>query len=407
MGTPTPGHARYPQHMAKKRTAKKAPRKKQNEILGAPDPATEPTHPAPMALAAVLGHERPVSQLTAAIESERLHHAWVFHGAKGIGKLTTALAFAALVLDPTTERDLSGNLAPDPAGRVQSLLQAGTHPDLHVITKELARYSTERSVRESKLTTIPKDVVETHLLRPAALAPQLNSNALATPLARKVFIVDEAELLDRSPTNAPVQNALLKTLEEPAPGTLIILVTSDEQRLLPTIRSRCQRVRFAPLPDDAMQQWTKSRDLTPDQADWAFRFGQGSPGLVLEAIATGQDRWRTRIEPMIDQLLSGRFPIDLGPEMHALVQDWAAARVEHDKNASKDAANRAACTRMLALVGDILRDRLRADPVGITPRIATIDAAQGRINANVNLQMVFDALAAELASPPTAPVAFS
>ncbi|MEO1716404.1 MAG: hypothetical protein AAFR76_04765, partial [Planctomycetota bacterium] len=226
-------------------------------------------------------------------------------------------------------------------------------------------------------------------------------------LATKVFIVDEAELLDRSPTNAPVQNALLKTLEEPAPGTLIILVTRDEQRLLPTIRSRCQRVRFAPLSDDSMRHWASTRDLTPDQADWARRFGQGSPGLVLEAIATGQDRWRARIEPMVDQLLSGRFPIDLGPEMHALVQDWAAARVEHDKNASKDAANRAACTRMLALVGDILRDRLRTDPVGITPRITTIDAAQSRINANVNLQMVFDALAAELASPPTAPVAFS
>ncbi|MEL7484826.1 MAG: AAA family ATPase, partial [Planctomycetota bacterium] len=278
--------------MVTKRTTKKTSRKKQDQILGAPDPAIEPTHPAPKPLASVLGHDRPIHQLTAAIESERLHHAWVFHGPKGVGKLTTALAFAALVLDPTTERDLSGNLAPDPAGRVQSLLQAGTHPDLHVITKELARYSTERSVRESKLTTIPKDVVETHLLRPAALAPQLNSGALAT----KVFIVDEAELLDRSPTNAPVQNALLKTLEEPAPGTLIILVTSDEQRLLPTIRSRCQRVRFAPLPGDAMQHWTKSQDLTPDQADWALRFGQGSPGLVLEAIATGQDRWRARIE---------------------------------------------------------------------------------------------------------------
>ena len=379
-----------------KRTTKKPSRTKQGQILGTPDPASEPSHPAPIPLDAILGHDRPLAQLTAAIESERLHHAWVFHGPKGVGKLTTALAFAALVLDPTTERDLSGNLAPDPTSRVQSLLLAGTHPDLHVITKELARYSSEKSVRESKLTTIPKDVIENHLLRPAALAPQLNTDALA----RKVFIVDEAELLDRSPTNAPVQNALLKTLEEPAPGTLIILVTSDEQRLLPTIRSRCQRIRFAPLTPHDMKLWTGTRDLTPDQADWAARFGEGSPGLVLEAIETGQDRWRARIEPMIDQLLAGRFPLDLGSEMHALISDWATARVEHDKNASKDAANRAACLRMLAMVGDILRARLRIDPVGVTPRIAAIDKAQARINANVNLQMVFDAFAAELASPP-------
>jgi len=82
--------------MAKKRTSKKTSRRKQDQILGTPDPATEPTHPAPKPLTAILGHDRPVQQLTAAIESERLHHAWVFHGPKGVGKLTTALAFAAL-----------------------------------------------------------------------------------------------------------------------------------------------------------------------------------------------------------------------------------------------------------------------------------------------------------------------
>ncbi|MEO1584581.1 MAG: hypothetical protein AAFR96_08415, partial [Planctomycetota bacterium] len=88
-----------------KRTTKKAPRKKQPAVLGeAEAQAAEPTHPPPLPLAAVLGHDKPIAQLTAAIESERLHHAWVFHGPKGVGKLTTALAFAALVLDPTTER---------------------------------------------------------------------------------------------------------------------------------------------------------------------------------------------------------------------------------------------------------------------------------------------------------------
>lgn len=384
-----------------KRTTKKAPRK-QDQILGqAEAQAAELTHPAPKPLDAILGHDRPLAQLTAAIESERLHHAWVFHGPKGVGKLTTALAFAALVLDPTTERDLSGNLAPDPTTRVQSLLAAGTHPDLHVITKELARYSSEKSVRDSKLTTIPKDVIENHLLRPAALAPQVNAGGLAT----KVFIVDEAELLDRSPTNAPVQNALLKTLEEPAPGTVIILVTSAEDRLLPTIRSRCQRVRFAPLPEDAMNHWLAAQDdLTPDQRDWAIRFAQGSPGRTRAAIDTGLDKWRARIQPMLDQLLSGRFPLDLGPEMHALVDEWAKARADADKNASKDAANRAASAEMLALIADLLRESLRRAVDGqaaidTTRRIDAVHAAQSRINANVNLQMVFDALAAELAHP--------
>ena len=67
-------------------------------------------------------------------------------------------------LDDTTARDLSGNLAADPESRVQTLLHSRSHPDLHVIAKELARFSDDPKVRAAKLATIPKGVVETHLL---------------------------------------------------------------------------------------------------------------------------------------------------------------------------------------------------------------------------------------------------
>jgi DNA polymerase-3 subunit delta' len=378
-----------------KRTAKKAPARERRDQ---PDPLQPSHHPAPVPLRGILGQDRALRQLTAAIDAGRLHHAWVFHGPTGVGKLTTALAFAALVLDPTTRHTAQG-LAPDPDSRVAALLAGGAHPDLHVITKELARFSDDKSVRDAKLTTIPKDVIERHLLGPAARMARLGAGGLAS----KVFIVDQAELLDRSATNAPTQNALLKTLEEPPPGTLIILVTSAEDRLLPTIRSRCQLVRFAPLAEPDMQAWLDTTDLTPAQRQWALAHAHGSPGQAIEAVRTGQDRWRERIEPMLEQLLAGAFPLDLGPQMHGLVNDWATARADEDKNASKEAANRAASERMLALVAELLAAKLpacaHAQAEDMARRIDAVSAASRRLAANVNMQMVFDALAAELAHP--------
>jgi DNA polymerase-3 subunit delta' len=374
---------------------KKAPARRQ---AVAPEPAAPLTHPVPLRLDAVLGQERAVEQLSAAVRAGRLHHAWVFHGPRGVGKLTTALAFASAVLDP--EADASGPvLSATDGSRVAALLAAGVHPDLHLITKELARFSEEKSVRDAKLTTIPKEVIDRHLIEPASRMARLSPGGLVS----KVFIIDEAELLDRSPSNAPVQNALLKTLEEPPPRTLIILVTSAPDRLLPTIRSRCQLVAFAPLGEHSMRRWLDSTDLTPPQRDWAIWHAKGSPGNALEAVRTGIDRWRDRVEPMLEHLLAGVFPIDLGQELYALVSDWASARADEDKNASKDAANRAASSRMLALLGDLLAERLpRSAPdeaERLAQRIDALAAADRRIASNVNLQMVFEALAAELAEP--------
>ncbi|MGP1272833.1 MAG: DNA polymerase III subunit [Phycisphaerales bacterium] len=376
--------------------AKRAPSRKKSASAAASHPGapeSAPPHPPPRPIDAIRGHDRPIAHLTAALEAGRLHHAWVFHGPRGVGKFTTALSFAALLLDPTTARDLSGRLAPDPESRVQSLLASGSHPDLHIITKELARFSDDERVRKQKHTQIAGDVVRSRLIRPAQLAPKLGERGAAG----KVFIVDEAELL-----NAASQNALLKTLEEPPEGTVIILVTAAEDRLLPTIRSRCQRVAFTPLEPDAMTAWANETDLTPAQRQWADESGRGSPGFVLEAVTTGLLAWRDRLAPMIRSACEGRLPVALGQEMHTLVSDWASARVEGERQASKEAANREASDRMLALVADLLAARLRtaADPEVEARRIDAVSAAQRRLSANVNMQMVFDALAAELARPP-------
>lgn len=394
--------------MAKKAATEKATRKKTSRKKGAVK-ATEPEmldafeHPVPGVLPDILGQEAAIEQLERALDSDRLHHAWIFHGPRGVGKFTAALAFAALALDESTGRDLSGNLAADPEGRVQTMLRGRAHPDLHVIAKELARFSEDSKVRAAKLATIPKDVIETHLLDPASRAAKVTPGGAAS----KVFIVDEAELLDRSASNASVQNAMLKTLEEPAPGTLIILVTSSEERLLPTIRSRCQRVRFKPLSREAMEAWMDREGLSSEARAWALRFGEGSPGKVKEAIETGIVGWTQPVEGMLRDLVSGRYPVQMGSELASMVDSWAAARADADKRVSKDASNRAGFDRMLSLIGELLREQLAhaaqsGDAMGAeitTARIDVLEKARQRLGANVPMLMVFEAMAGELAQP--------
>lgn len=386
--------------MAKRTTNKKTTKKTtRKRVVTDTGPAIRVYDP-PIGLGNVLGQSRAIEILGQSMQSNRVHHAWIFHGPEGVGKFTTAVAWAATILDPTSAPDLSGPIAPDPDSHVQQLLKAGTHPDLHVIKKELARYHEEKKIRDAKLATIPKAIVDEHLIGPATLAPTMKSDSIAG----KVFIVDEAELLDRSPTNAPVQNAILKTLEEPPPGTVIILVTSSEDRLLPTIRSRCQRVAFTPLDDDAMRAWvnTQKLNLDPNEHHWLMQYAAGSPGRFLGAIEGGLYHWHTRIEPMCRQADQGIHPIALGVTMGELVDDWASKWVKQgDKlgeNRSKEAANRKGADQMFALIAQRARKGLHESLS--TPRalhaIDCVERAKGELNTNVQVKFVMEHLAAGL-----------
>lgn len=371
-------------------------------------------------LSEIFGQERAVATLRAAMASGRVHHAWIFHGPQGVGKFTTAKAFAAAVLDPSTAPTLSGEIAPDPGSETQRLIAAGAHPDLHVVTKELALVSREPQVRQRKQTNIPKEVLLEFLIEPAGLASQSRSGAMAT----KVFIIDEADFIE------PVgQNALLKTLEEPPAGTVIILVTSAIEDLLPTIRSRCQRVAFEPIDDASMRAWLdawlkaerataelegegkKSKAakarlemLSPSKADreWALSYAAGSPGLAALAIEGGFGAWARDLDPLLESAERGVYDPKLGSTMAKLVGDWAEAWVDARKNASKDAANKAGVRHLLALVAERARRRLRtaAGLEGEAGRaLAAIDLiadAERQIDANVNMSLAFENLAVRL-----------
>lgn len=372
-----------------KDTARRAAKAPPTEAL----PPAAPSHPAPIPFSRIIGHDHALSLLANAIRAKKVHHAWVFHGPLGVGKFTAALAFAALLLDPTTGLGLSGEIDADPGSPTRRLLNAGTHPDLHIIRKELALYHDDPQVRSKKLTNIPVDVLRQFMLAPGVLGASIRTSALAS----RVFIVDEAELLA-----VAGQNALLKFLEEPPPGVVVILVTSSEERLLPTIRSRCQRVAFAALSPADLERWANGAGIEASGAEraWLIRLAEGSPGVMLHAHRAGLFGWAQRLGPWLDDASRGKFSVPLGPAMHQLVEEFAEAAVKDQDNASKDAANKAGADWMLRLLASHWRGVLRSAPAP-GPTLARLDAirlAEAEIDANVNLQFVFEKLSAEFAA---------
>jgi len=167
--------------------------------------------------------------LADAAASGRMHHAWLITGPQGVGKATLAYRFARYLLAGAPR---SGSLAVDAGHPVFRRVAAGTHADLLTV---------EREWDEKRKKLRGEIVIET--VRGIAGFLRLT----AAEGGWRVVVVDGAEDINRN-----AANALLKVLEEPPPRTVIILVCSAAGRLLPTIRSRCRRLRLPRLDDAAL-----------------------------------------------------------------------------------------------------------------------------------------------------------
>ena len=363
---------------------------------------------------AVLGQPKAIEQLMAQVTAGRVHHAQLFFGPEGVGKFTAARAFARLLLCHTPETDLTGRRAAcggcascrvfRPAAQATEDTAEGGHPDLHVVNKELAAFHEEKKVRDRKQTTIPVDIIRDALIKPAFLAPQLNHG--------KVFIVDEAHLLRDAG-----QNALLKVLEEPPTtggGTTIILITPREDALLPTIRSRCQRTAFVPLPNAVVEHYFTEHapDLGPKGRSWLSAFAAGSLGRAQLALDHDLAEWAQTILPGFDALAQGRPEGGLGPAMEARIKAFAEGWVKKYKQASKEAANKNAAGLMFRLVTTHARQQMvtaaaacdPSDPdaaeAALHPWTRLIDhvgTAESRLASNVHLGLLCDGLVADAA----------
>ncbi len=349
----------------------------------------------------ILGQDRAIASLKRSLAGGHVHHAWILHGPFGVGKCTTAMEFARLLLDPSTAgHDIESFRAPS-GTRVDELINAQSHPDLHVIRKERAEDSAIASVRDKKQTNIPVDLLRELMLGGSVDGKSFDGPVWKTPYLghRKVFIIDEAELLD-----AVGQNSLLKTLEEPPPGTFILLITTREDRLLPTIRSRCQRVAFAPLDDRSMGLWLDRAklDLNDEAAAWIARFAEGSPGLATIATKHDVHLWAQELAKPLADLSRGVFVAGLGDRMAELIGACAELVVKENARASKEAANRLGTRLLFGVLGRTVRDAIAAsvsqrafDDAESWSAVADLIAeADEQIRRNLNLKQVLALLVA-------------
>ena len=329
----------------------------------------------------ILDHERPIAWLRDAWRAGRLPHALVFAGPVGVGKATTARALAGLFLCTNPKDD-------EPCGACASCraMTADVHPDFHVVYRQLIRLDQNtRSVARD----LSIHVVRDHVIAPAGLKAAMNHG--------KVFLVEEADLM-----NANAQNALLKTLEEPAARTLIILLTEQPDALLPTIRSRAQLVRFGFLDESLVRRELSRRgiDKSAAAAD-AARFTEGSLGVALRWLEDGVVERARQLVDQLDAITSGQGAGDLQEWLKKSAEAFAERVLSRDKLASKDQATREGLATYLHIASNHFRRQLAdlRDADDIERVCAAIDAvvqAEQYVESNVNVPLVVQQFASAL-----------
>jgi len=238
----------------------------------------------------LFGHEGAERALAEQLSEGRMHHAWLVSGRQGIGKATLAYRFARAALADPRERAASVQgleVADDTSASRQ--VRALSHPGLLV----LRRPYDEKGKRFA--ASIPID--EVRRLR-SFLSHRAGEEAW------RVVIVDEANDL-----NVNAANALLKSLEEPPPRAVFLLLSSAPGALLPTIRSRCRTLSLQPLSNEALraaatQAFEAAGSAAPDAAAWAAleRLALGSVGRLLSLQGVGGLELNDRVTKLVANL---------------------------------------------------------------------------------------------------------
>jgi len=235
----------------------------------------------------IVGHAKALEPLQRALAADRLHHSLLFHGPEGVGKRRAAFALAAAIqcveqpgtgcgACPACRRVLQGY----DRDRLKDRTQARA-PAMHA---DVLFYPPRR--RQIQIDQVQD------LCREAGFRPYEGR--------KRIFILDPADRMNRE-----AANALLKTLEEPPPSALLILITAHPQGLLATLRSRCQDVRFAPLPVAELAELLRKRDHPPAQAERLARLAGGSVGRALNIDLEQQDELREQLLTLLESAGGG------------------------------------------------------------------------------------------------------
>lgn len=382
-----------------------------------------------MNLSDLVGQETAAAVLANAIQRGQVAHAYLFTGPAGVGKRAAALCFAKAL----------NCLGLPPAGsccdtcRHCTEIDAGVHPDVRLVTPaanlppdapaELLDALGERA--EIGIGQIRQDPTKPQT------PPPLLQDAYLRPhsAAYKVYVIDPADRL-----NPFAANALLKLLEEPPEAVVLILVSSRQAALLPTILSRCQQVQFRLAPLPAIEALLLERGAEPDRARLLAALSAGRPGWAItawrhpEQLAT-RDRVLDYVQGLAD--LTPRAALRAAAELRALAAEtWAAEsqaetapETEEDEEEGEERAKlsptrvlRMRVPQLLEIAQGWYRDLLvcqagapelvvNADrrvalekaagalsPAGVAQALAALEQAKRRLQRNANVDLALDGL---------------
>ena len=320
----------------------------------------------------IVGHEQAISVLTSAAATGRVAHAYLFAGADGIGKRTTALAFAAAL-----NCQQQGESACEECISCRKIA-SGNHPDLAIVERDGA--------------FIKIDQVRL-----------IGRMAQSRPYEGKyrVFLILDAHWL-----NPAAANALLKTLEEPGTNMVLILISANPQQLLPTVLSRCHRLNFNPLSPEKIEKiLLDQQKYEPETARLLARLSGGSLGWVyqadletivehrrdlLQALAVLDGTDEVAVTAFADRLLDAGPGLDSVCEMIKIFLRDAAvlSRSGHADNVVN-----------IDIVESIGEFAARFSPMRLLAMGRSVGYAQRLLIRNVNKNLVALSLALELAHP--------
>lgn len=243
------------------------------DVMDAPEADRLEGMPLPRERARLIGHRETERALLDAYRSERLHHAWILGGPKGIGKATLAYRFARFVIAHPdrfgAEVAAAEDLGLPPSHPVFLQVASGGNPNLLHLRRpwddKAKRFKTELPVDEVRRTVS-------------------FFGTTASSSAWRICIVDAADDM-----NASSANALLKVLEEPPARCLFLVLSHAPGRLLPTIRSRCRRLDLTPLSEteiaEGLAELAPEATADPQALRELTRFADGSLRSALTLLA--------------------------------------------------------------------------------------------------------------------------
>jgi DNA polymerase III subunit delta' len=364
-----------------------------------------------MGFSEFLGNQRIVAALRGALRSDRVPHALLFSGPRGLGKFTLARMFAQAANCERIKDDFCGECATchriallsDSEKLIeQGLAERGESADAATVERVPLILQTHPDV----WVLVPDPVrLKSPVARPMLRVGQLRAVQRAAyfqPMGRRrVFILDGAETM-----RWDVQNVFLKILEEPPGSATLILTAPSPYSLLPTIISRCLQFQFAPLSQPDVENILKEKtERKPADLKLAAQLAEGSPGLAIEMNVKETANRRRAALRILERAARGQGFSQLFADTSALAKDR--------ESSFEDQINvfYGLLTDLLELTSGVKKPILRNIPLAkelellaksvdtrwVMRAIAGFDELHSGARRNLNRQLGLDALAASLA----------